>query len=126
MDEKVLIVDNEPSVGMLLRIGLQEKGFQAETVESAAEALARAAAQRFDLLILDVALPAMSGIELCRALRGQPSYEETPILMISSRSDSLTLEAAQEAGASDYLFKPFTFQDLLRRVEDLLGRSSLS
>ena len=125
MAKKVLIVDNEPSVGMLLKIGLRERGFEAETVESGAEALTRATERVFDLLILDVALPAMSGIELCRALREQPSYEETPILMISSRCDNLTVEAARAAGASDYLFKPFTFPDLSRRVDDLLARPSL-
>jgi two-component system, OmpR family, alkaline phosphatase synthesis response regulator PhoP len=122
MQKRVLIIDDEPSVGTLIKINLKGKGFAVETAESGAEGIRRAEAERFDLVILDVALPGMNGIEVCRALRELESYGDTPIVMISSRSDSLTITSAREAGASDYLPKPFTFAELIGRIEDLLLR----
>jgi DNA-binding response OmpR family regulator len=74
------------------------------------------------LVILDVALPGIDGIEACRLLKALPGYEDTPIIMISSRSDSVTMESARLAGAADYLVKPFTREELLRRIEGQLIR----
>lgn len=125
MQKKVLIIDDEPSVGTLIKINLQRKGFAVETADSGVEGIGKARQERFDLVLLDVVLPAMSGIEVCKALRDTDSYEDTPIVMISSRSDGLTVETALAAGASGYLVKPFTFEELLRRIEDLLVRPSL-
>jgi two-component system alkaline phosphatase synthesis response regulator PhoP len=125
VQKKVLIIDDEPSVGTLIKINLQRKGFAVETADSGVEGIGKARQERFDLVLLDVVLPAMSGIEVCKALRDTDSYEDTPIVMISSRSDGLTVETALAAGASGYLVKPFTFEELLRRIEDLLVRPSL-
>jgi two-component system alkaline phosphatase synthesis response regulator PhoP len=118
----VLVIDDESSVGTLLRFNLRQRGFDVDTAASAAEGFAKAQAKRFDLIILDVALPGIDGIEACSMLKNLEDYEETPIIMISSRSDSVTIDQARRAGAADYLVKPFTFRELLDRIEDQLSR----
>ncbi len=118
----VLVIDDESSVGTLLRFNLRQRGFDVETAASAAQGYAKARTRRFDLVILDVALPGIDGIEACSMLKKLEGYGEIPIIMISSRSDSVTIEQARRAGASDYLVKPFTFQQLFDRIEDQLSR----
>jgi two-component system alkaline phosphatase synthesis response regulator PhoP len=118
----VLVIDDESSVGTLLRFNLRQRGFTVETAASAAEGYAKAQDKRFDLIILDVALPGVDGIEACALLKNLEDYEDIPIIMISSRSDSVTIDQARRAGAADYLVKPFTFEQLLDRIEDQLSR----
>jgi two-component system alkaline phosphatase synthesis response regulator PhoP len=118
----VLVIDDESSVGTLLRFNLRQRGFDVETAASAAEGYAKAQASAFDLVILDVALPGIDGIEACSMIKNLEDYEDTPIIMISSRSDSVTMEQARRAGAVDYLVKPFTFQELQSRIQDQLSR----
>ena len=118
----VLVIDDESSVGTLLRFNLRQRGFDVDTAASAAEGYAKAQAKTFDLIILDVALPGIDGIEACSMLKNLENYEEIPVIMISSRSDSVTMDQARRAGAADYLVKPFTFQELQSRIEDQLSR----
>lgn len=122
MGRSVLVVDDENSVGTLLAFSLRQRGYRVQTALSAAAGLERAGEECFDLVILDVALPGIDGIEACRLLKALPGYEDTPIIMISSRSDSVTVESARLAGAADYLVKPFTREELLRRIEGQLVR----
>ena len=119
---EVLVIDDESSVGTLLRFNLRQGGFNVETAVTAAEGYAKARARHFDLIILDVALPGIDGIEACSMIKNLEDYQDTPVIMISSRSDSVTIDQARRAGASDYLVKPFTFQELLNRIEDQLSR----
>ena len=125
MGKSVLVIDDESSVGTLLKINLRQKGFNVETAESGAEGILKAEKKHFDLIILDVALPGMDGIEICQTLKELDRYSVVPIVMISSRSDSVTMEKAKLAGAAEYMVKPFTFEDLIYRVEDLLARPYL-
>jgi len=122
MSRDVLVIDDESSVGTLLRFNLRQRGFNVETAANATEGYAKAQAKSFDLIILDVALPGIDGIEACSLLKNLDNYEETPVIMISSRSDSVTMDQARRAGAADYLVKPFTFTELLNRIEDQLSR----
>jgi DNA-binding response OmpR family regulator len=126
MGKSVLVIDDENSVGTLLRFSLRQRGYGVETALSAGAGIEIAAGKRFDLVILDVALPGIDGIEACRLLKALPGYEEAPIIMISSRSDTVTIESARLAGAADYLVKPFTFEELLHRVEEQLSRPFIS
>ena len=122
MGKAILVVDDESSVGTLLAFSLRQRGYDVQTALSAAAGLERAGQERFDLVVLDVALPGIDGIEACRLLKAVPGYEDTPVIMISSRSDSVTIESARRAGAADYLVKPFTCEDLLQRIERQLSR----
>lgn len=124
--KKIIIIDDEPSVGTLLKINLKQKGYSVATAESGVEGIAKAEAEQFDLIILDVALPGMNGIEICQTFRKIKNYLEVPIVMISSRSDNLTIEQTRCAGASDYLVKPFTFEELIQKIEDHLARPYFS
>jgi len=124
--KKIIIIDDEPSVGTLLKINLKQKGYSVVTAESGVEGITKAEAEGFDLIILDVALPGMNGIEICRTFREIKNYLEVPIIMISSRSDNLTIEQTWSAGASDYLVKPFTFEELIQKIEDYLSRPYFS
>ncbi len=122
MGKDVLVIDDETSVGTLLGFNLRQRGFHVETASSAAEGYAKAQNRCFDLIILDVALPGIDGIEACSLLKNLERYQDTPVIMISSRSDSVTIDQARRAGAADYLVKPFTFEELLERIEDQLSR----
>ena len=122
MARDVLVIDDESSVGTLLRFNLRQRGFNVEIAANAAEGYKKAQGRNFDLIILDVALPGIDGIEACSLLKDLDSYEETPVIMISSRSDSVTIDQARRAGAAEYLVKPFTFEQLLDRIEDQLSR----
>ena len=124
--KKIIIIDDEPSVGTLLKINLKQKGYSVATAESGVEGIAKAEAEQFDLIILDVSLPGMNGIEICQTFRESKNYLEVPIVMISSHSDNLTIEQTQRAGASDYLVKPFTFEELIQKIEDHLSRPYFS
>jgi len=124
--KKIIIIDDEPSVGTLLQINLKQKGYSVATAESGVEGIAKAEAEQFNLIILDVALPGMNGIEICRTFREIENYTEVPIVMISSRSDNLTIEQTRCAGASDYLVKPFTFEELIQKIEDNFARPYFS
>ena len=85
MSRDVLVIDDESSVGTLLRFNLRQRGFNVETAANAAEGYTKAQANSFDLIILDVALPGIDGIEACSLLKNLDDYEETPVIMISSR-----------------------------------------
>jgi len=126
MKKSILIIDDETSVGTLLDISISQRGFRVKTALSGSEGIQKARQESFDLIILDVALPGMDGIEICQTLRETEGYEETPIIMISSRADSVTRQKASRAGASEYLVKPFTSEALLRQVEEQLARPYFS
>jgi two-component system alkaline phosphatase synthesis response regulator PhoP len=122
VSKSVLVIDDENSVGTLLRFSLRQRGFRVDTADSAAEGFRKAEQGSFDLIVLDVALPGVDGIEACRQLKTLEQYAEAPIIMISSRGDSVTVDRARRAGAADYLVKPFTFEELLKRIQDQLSR----
>ncbi|MEZ4504620.1 MAG: response regulator transcription factor [Thermomicrobiales bacterium] len=117
---RVLVVEDESRLAELLRQGLCEEGFAVDTAECAEEALDWIASTPYDLLLLDVMLPGMSGIELCRQLRTRGNT--TPILMLTARDTVPDRVAGLDAGADDYLVKPFAFAELLARLRALTRR----
>ncbi len=122
---RVLIIDDEPSVSSLLRINLEHRGFAVTTALSAEEGISAdnsPGGSAFDLVVIDVVMPHTCGIQTCLSLRALPEYADVPILMMSSRADSVSVEKARSAGASDYLPKPFTFAEFMRRADILLSR----
>jgi DNA-binding response OmpR family regulator len=126
MKKSILIIDDETSVGTLLDISISRHGFRVETALTGSEGIRKARQHTYDLIILDVALPGMDGIEICQTLREIDCYRETPIIMISSRADSVTRQMARQAGANEYMVKPFTSETLLHRVEEYMARPFFS
>ncbi|NOY07259.1 MAG: response regulator [Spirochaetes bacterium] len=120
MDRKILIIDDEKSVGTILRFNLGQSGYSVLSTQDPTAGLQLAQNQKFDLFILDVAIPGINGIEICSHLRNMPQYKDTPILMISSRTDTETKNAARNAGANEYIAKPFPFEKLADKVKEYL------
>ncbi|HEV3311707.1 MAG TPA: response regulator transcription factor [Chloroflexota bacterium] len=117
--DRVLIVDDEPAIVRTLRANLAARGYEVVSVESGEEALLESEAHRPDIVILDLMLPGISGIDVTAALRARSSV---PILVLSARGEEDTKVRALDLGADDYLTKPFGIDELLARVRALLRR----
>jgi two-component system, OmpR family, alkaline phosphatase synthesis response regulator PhoP len=123
---RILLVEDEPSLVLTLSDRLMSEGYRVETAGDGEEALTRAEAGGFDLIVLDVLLPRKNGFDVCRDLRQRG--QDTPILMLTARSQVVDRVVGLKLGADDYLTKPFEMIELLARVEALLrrGRSPLA
>ncbi|WP_305857718.1 response regulator [Balneatrix alpica] len=119
--QKILIVDDALSILNLLEFTLTRAGYQVEKAEQAAQALALAGQQQFDLIITDRSMPGMDGIELTRALRALPNCQFIPILMLTTESALERKQEGKEAGLTGWIVKPFQPQGLLDTVKRLLG-----
>lgn len=116
----VLLVDDEADILEILRYNFEQHGYDVHTARNGAAALARAEAIRPDLLVVDVMMPEMDGIELCRRIRHDPALSSTPILILTARTDEETAEDGLVAGADAVLHKPVTLPDILSAARSLL------
>lgn len=116
----VLVVDDEPTLVATLRYNLEREGYKVVAAIGGEEALALARSERPDLMILDLMLPSVDGLEVCRILRREMSL---PILMLTARTAEVDKVVGLEIGADDYVTKPFSTRELLARVRALLRRS---
>ncbi|CAN5627951.1 response regulator transcription factor [soil metagenome] len=122
---RILVVDDEPSISGFIRRGLIFEGYAVETVAEGREALRQIRDQPPDLLLLDLMLPGIDGIEICRRIRAAEAADglrPLPILMLTARDTVSDRVIGLEAGADDYLVKPFAFEELVARVRALLRR----
>jgi DNA-binding response OmpR family regulator len=117
---RVLVVEDDRDIAELVRLHLADLGCEVELVHDGAAGLARAQAQRFDLVVLDVMLPGMDGLDICKRLRAGADY--LPILMTTSKASELDRVLGLELGADDYLTKPFSVGELVARVKALFRR----
>jgi two-component system KDP operon response regulator KdpE len=115
----ILVVDDEPAIRRTLRVNLTASGYAVTAVDSGEAALDQAADHTPNLVILDLMLPGLSGLDTCRALRAESAV---PILVLSARGEEETKVRALDLGADDYLTKPFGMEELLARVRALLRR----
>jgi DNA-binding response OmpR family regulator len=116
----VLVVEDEPTIAFYIKRGLEEGGYAVDLVANGTEALEWIQGAPFDLIVLDVMLPGMSGLELCRIVRG--SGVITPILMLTARDTIDDRVSGLDSGADDYLVKPFAIKELLARLRALSRR----
>jgi two-component system alkaline phosphatase synthesis response regulator PhoP len=119
---RVLIVEDEAPIRELVRFHLALAGFAVTELSDGAAALDRARATPFELIVLDIMLPGLDGITLCRALRAEGANTATPILMVTARDTESDKVLGLESGADDYLTKPFGVRELVARVTALLRR----
>jgi DNA-binding response OmpR family regulator len=124
MASRVLVVDDERDVGRLLAYSLGQAGFTVATVTTAAEALLSAARQRPAVIVLDVGLPDMSGVDVCRRLRADAELAEVGVVMLTAHGGRDDRIAGLEAGADDYVTKPFDVEEVVLRVRALARRIS--
>ena len=122
MDELLLIVEDDPSLREVIRLGLEGEGFRVVTAEDGPAALAAFASHRPDLVLLDIMLPGLDGFAVCRELR---KTSLVPIVMLTARSSTVDVVVGLESGADDYVTKPFEFPELIARVRSVLRRASV-
>lgn len=119
----VLLVEDDPDIRHLVAYKLTKGGFDVVEAADGFAALAAAREKAPDLVILDVRMPRMSGLEVCRELRAGPLTETVPIIMLTARARPQDLELAYAAGATDYVVKPFSPRILLQHVESALQKA---
>jgi DNA-binding response OmpR family regulator len=117
---RILIIDDEPAIAENLAALLAAKGHKAATCLDGAEGVARARKETFDLLLLDVMLPRMSGFDVCKLLRADPKTMKLKIVMVTGLGRMGDVEEAFRAGADDYLIKPFDSERLFKKIEKVL------
>ena len=120
MTRNILVVEDNPDIAKLVSLHLKDLGCEVALAADGLRGLAEARARRYDLIILDLMLPGMDGLELCRRLRGETDY--TPILMLTAKSSEVDRVVGLEIGADDYLTKPFSISELLARVKAIFRR----
>lgn len=123
MSPHVLLVEDEETIADAVAYALRSEGLEVESVSTGETALERAAASEFDLLVLDLMLPGLSGLEVCRRLRS--ASNAVPILMLTARTAEVDRVVGLEAGADDYVVKPFSMPELVARVRAMLRRREL-
>jgi DNA-binding response OmpR family regulator len=116
----ILVIEDETDISDLVSLHLRDLGYGVEVVRDGVSGLQRARSGEFQLLILDLMLPGMNGLELCAKLRAEPAY--TPVLMLTARSTEIDRIVGLETGADDYLTKPFSIHELLARVKAIFRR----
>jgi two-component system alkaline phosphatase synthesis response regulator PhoP len=120
---RILIVEDDPDIAELVGRYLDKAGFTTERVVSGREAIATIAAKPPDLVVLDLMLPLVDGLEVCRVVRSDPKSSAVPIIMLTARADEAERIVGLELGADDYLGKPFSPNELVARVRALLRRA---
>src|SRR3569832_1378095 len=118
-----LLADDEQSIQTLLSYPLQKDGYEVVRASDGREALSRFAEQPFDLVVLDVMMPRLNGLEVCRRLRSRSSV---PIIMLTAKAEEIDKVVGLEIGADDYITKPFSMREFRSRVNAALRRSELS
>jgi DNA-binding response OmpR family regulator len=122
--KRILVVEDDIDISHLLKINLKDLAFQVDVVTNGIDGLNRASNHDYQLIVLDLMLPGMDGLELCRRLRSQSV--NVPVLMLTARSSELDRVLGLELGADDYLTKPFSILELQARVKAILRRVELS
>ncbi|MEN9401644.1 MAG: Alkaline phosphatase synthesis transcriptional regulatory protein PhoP [Verrucomicrobiota bacterium] len=120
--KKILVVDDEPDVTDLVAYHLKAKSFHVETLNDATASISKARGMQPDLIILDIMMPHLSGIQVCRILRADPKLARVPIVFLTAKTETHDRIEGLESGADDYLSKPFSPKELVLRVESILRR----
>jgi two-component system alkaline phosphatase synthesis response regulator PhoP len=120
---KILVVDDEEVLVETIAYNLEQSGYQVETAATGVSALEAAHRESFDLIVLDIMLPGMDGLEVCRQLRREDRTATVPIIMLTAKSEEIDKVVGLEVGADDYVTKPFGRRELLARIRALLRRA---
>jgi len=120
---RVLVVEDDPDIAGLVARYLEKSGFEVESISSGTQALAAIASKPPDLLILDLMLPGVDGLEICRSVRSTTATRTIPVIMLTARAEESERIAGLEIGADDYIAKPFSPNELVARVRALLRRA---
>lgn len=122
-EDRILIVDDEAHIRELLTFNLENEGFAVTALPDGFAALRACEQQSFDLLILDIMMPGIDGLEVCRRIKSRPATAELPVIMLTAKGEEVDKIVGLELGADDYITKPFSIRELIARVKALLRRS---
>ena len=120
---KILVVDDEPDLVELVSYNLRKEGFDVSSASDGEEALNKIRKENFNLIVLDLMLPGIQGMELCRMLRNDPKTKNLPVIMVTAKGEEIDRVIGLETGADDYMAKPFSPRELVARVKAVLRRS---
>ena len=120
---KILIVDDEANIRQLVKYNLEKESYQVLEAEEGLQGIRLAKTEKPDLMLLDLMLPQMDGLEVCRSLKGNPATAALPIIMLTAKSEEIDKVIGLELGADDYMTKPFSPRELVARVKAVLRRS---
>jgi DNA-binding response OmpR family regulator len=120
--KKILIVDDSSTVLLMERMILSKSEFDVITAKDGVEGLEKARAERPDLILMDVVMPRMDGLEACRQLRGGQDTSHIPIIMVTTRGELASVDAGYQSGCNDYVTKPINGLELLAKVKSCLGQ----
>jgi len=123
MANKILVVDDEPNIVLSLEFLMKQAGFDVRTASDGEAALAAVAAEPPDLLLLDVMMPRKNGYEVCQAIRANPDWQKIRIIMLTAKGREVEREKGLALGADDYITKPFSTQEVVERVRELLAEA---
>ena len=121
MERTILIVEDEPSIVTLIKYNLEKAGFLTDVAYNGEDAIKKTEENKFDLIVLDLMLPKMDGMEVCKTIRKNNNY--IPILMLTAKDDEYDKIYGLEMGADDYLTKPFSPKELIARINAILRRT---
>ena len=122
-DSTILVVDDDPVIQKLLEVNFTIEGYAVEVAGDGAEAVEKARAVSPDLIVLDVMMPKMNGLEAAKVLKGDPATASIPIIMLSAKAQDIDQEAGREAGVNFYMTKPFDPLELLDKAAELIKGS---
>ena len=123
MANKILVVDDEPNIVLSLEFLMKQASFDVRTASDGEAALAAVAAEPPDLLLLDVMMPRKNGYEVCQAIRANPDWKKIRIIMLTAKGREVEREKGLALGADDYITKPFSTQEVVERVRELLAET---
>ncbi len=123
---RVLVVDDDPDVRSLVELKLRLEGLEVVTAASGEEALAQLSVQTVDLVVLDLMMPGIDGIEVCRRIRDTAEIAHLPVIMLTARAQEKDVERGLTVGATDYVVKPFSPRELMVRVRGALRRAGVA
>ena len=123
MKKRILVVDDETSIVDVLKFNLEKNGYEVVVAFDGEQALEKLQHKKIDCILLDIMMPNISGLEVCRIVRSTPSISTTPIIMLSAKSEETDKVIGLGIGADDYITKPFSIRELFARIEALIRRS---
>jgi two-component system response regulator MtrA len=121
---KIVVADDDVDVRMLVALKLRQSGYDVVDVGDGAAAVAACREERPDLVVLDLMMPVMSGLEACRTIKAEPGLADVPVLLLTARAQNTDVDAGLAVGADAYVTKPFSPKELAARVEAMLDRSA--
>ncbi len=120
-EKKILVVDDDAFIRRPLEFILRKEGFAAVTAVDGEDGLAKVEGERPDLIVLDVMMPGIDGFDVCRRVRTDPRFSSIPVILLTAKGQEADCERALAAGATEFMSKPYSPSELLRRVREILG-----